>query len=396
VIRYPFGPPEGLELHPRYAQLRAEQPLLRVELPHGGPAWLVTRYSGARTVLADPRFSRAATVDADVPRSTASAQPGSSLLNMDPPEHSRLRRLVARTFTVRQVERLRPRTQEIVDDLLDRMTAAGPPADLCTGLAWPLPAAVICDLLGIPAADRIEFRAWTDRMLRLSGSAETVEAARGQLREYLGDLVTRLVAQRREEPGADLLSELVAARDGSDRLTDDELVLLGVTLLVAGHETTANQLGNFVYTLLTQPRLWQQLAEAPELVDPAIEELLRFTPLFASSGFPRIATEDLELDGQRIHAGDAIIVQLASANRDGSVFDNPERLDLTRADNPHLAFGHGAHHCLGASLARMELRVALATLTQRLPRLRVAVPVEDIEWRTNRFFRGMRSLPVTW
>jgi cytochrome P450 len=396
ITRYPFGPPERLDLHPQYAGLRDEHHLLRVVLPYGGPAWLVTRYRDARTVLADARFSRAATVGADLPRSTPAAQPGASLLNLDPPQHSRLRRLVASAFTARRVAQLRPRTQAIVGELLEDMITAGPPADLCASLAWPLPVTVICELLGVPPADQVRFHAWANRMSGLSGSPESTEEVRGQFRAYLAELVARLVAERRAEPTTDLLSQLVAACDDGHRLSDGELIQLGVTLLVTGHESTASQLGNFAYTLLTRPPLWRRLTEEPGLVAAAVEELLRFTPLFAGGGFPRIVTEDLELCGQRLHAGDAVIVELASANRDESVFDHPDQLDLFRVNNPHVAFGHGAHHCLGAPLARMELQVALGALTRRLPRLRLAVPAEDITWRANRFFRGVQSLPVTW
>ncbi|HEX4701588.1 MAG TPA: cytochrome P450, partial [Pseudonocardiaceae bacterium] len=345
---YPFGPPARLDINPTYAELR-EQPLARVEMPYGGAAWLATRYEDVKMVLADPRFSRAETMGKDVPRNVPPIQEDPSILSMDPPEHSRLRKLVAKAFTARHTERLRPRIQTIIDELLDRMVATGPPADLAESLAWPLPIQVICELLGVPTADRDKFRAWTDQVLSMAGAElPLIEEARAALNGYLADLIAR----RRVEPTNDLLGELVAARDGGDRLSEQELIVFGVTLLVAGHETTANQTGNFVYTLLTRPALWLQLVGDPDLVPSAVEELSRFTPLGASAGFPRIATEDLELGGQLVRAGEAVVVQMASANRDSTVFDRPDEINLASADNPHVAFGHGVHHCLGAPLAR--------------------------------------------
>lgn len=394
VLSYPFGPAEELRLHPKYGELRAEQPVARVSLPYGGEAWLVTRYADIRTVLADPRFSRAATVDRDdLPRTTPLPMDGKSLLGMDPPNHTRLRRLAAKAFTARRIELLRPRAQQIVDGLLDDMIAGGPPADLAAELAWPLPITMICELLGVPFDDRDQFRTWTDQGLALSATSKAaVEQAREELQAYLAGLVAR----RRAEPADDLLTDLVRARDADDRLSEAEIVRLGTTLLVAGHETTANQLGNFTYTLLTRPELWRRLVADPALVPQAVEELMRITPLGANAGFPWVAVEDVELSGQLIRAGDTVVTATAAGNRDGEVFDHPEQIDFDRADIPHIGFGHGAHHCLGAALARLELRVALVTLVSRLPDLRLAVPAEDVAWRADRLIRGVRALPVSW
>jgi cytochrome P450 len=392
VRTYPFGPPEGLKMNPNYAQLRAE-PLVKVEMPYGGDAWLATRYEDVKIVLADPRFSRAEAVGKDVPRIMPPIEQETSILSMDPPEHSRLRKLVARAFTARQIERLRPRTQAIVDDLLDRMIAAGSPADLAESLAWPLPITVICELLGVPVEDRDRFRVWTDRLLSLSGTEiEQTMQARESLDAYLADLI----AQRRVEPTDDLLGQLVLARDEDERLSEGELVAFGVTLLVAGHETTANQTGNFVFLLLDQPQLWQQLVGDPDLVPAAVEELTRFVPLGASAAFARIATEDLELGGRLVRKGESVVTTIASANRDETVFDRPDEINLTREQNPHVGFGHGVHHCLGAPLARLELQLAVGTLVRRLPGLRLAVPADDVAWRVDRLVRGVRALPVAW
>jgi cytochrome P450 RapN len=389
---YPFGPIERLDLNPDYAQLR-EQPLVMVHMPYGGDAWLATRYDDIRTVLADPRFSRAETVGRDVPRTMPLIQHDPSILGMDPPEHSRLRKLVAKAFTARHVDMLKPRIQAIVDELLDTMIAAGPPADIAESLSWPLPIIVICELLGVPVEDRALFRGWTDLMLSMGGvDPERIREARSGLNGYLADLIAR----RRVEPTEDLLGQLVLARDEGDRLSEQELIIFGVTLLVAGHETTANQTGNFVYTLLADRRLWQSLVDDPELVPGAVEELMRYVPLGAAAAFARIATEDVELGGQLVRKGESVLVELASGNRDGTVFEDPDEIDFTRENNPHIAFGHGVHHCLGAPLARLELRMAVGTLVRRLPGLRLAVPADEVSWRADRLVRGVRALPVTW
>lgn len=392
---YPFGAAEKLQLHPRYAELRQDEPLLRVRMPFGGEAWLATRHEDTKTVLGDPRFSRAATVGKDVPRTVPVISAGSTLLDKDPPEHSRLRRIATKAFTVRRIEELRPRTQAVVDELLDRMVESGPTADLAASLAWPLPISVICDLLGVPFADRESFRGWTDAALGLG--ADQVDAI-VSARQHLGEYIAGLIAQRRVRPAEDLLTALVAARDNEDRLSEEELVQLGMTLLVAGHETTANQIGNFVYTLLSQPEYWAQLVADPELVPAAVEELLRWVPLGTSGGGGgvRVATEDVELGGQIVRAGEAVVVVMSSANRDEAVFDHSEEIDFSREGNAHIAFGHGAHHCLGAPLARMELQLAIGTLVRRLPTLRLAVPADEVPWRSQRVVRGVLALPVSW
>jgi cytochrome P450 RapN len=390
---YPFSEAQGLELDPEYGRLRDNGELARVRMPYGGEAWMATSYEDVKTVLGDPRFSRAATLGADVPRMMPLIQNETNLLTMDPPDHSRLRKLVAKAFTMRRIEMLRPRAQEVVDGLLDDIEAQGPPADLVEGLALPLPITMICELLGVPYEDRDKFRAWSDAALAFNAfTLEEIQAGRDGLRGYLAGLV----AQRREQPTDDLLGVLVQARDEEDRLSEAELVQFGVTLLVAGHETTANQTGNFLYTLLSTPHLLRDLREDPELLNPAIEEMLRMTPLGTAAGFPRIATEDVVLSGTLVRAGEAVMTQLASANRDGAVFDHADEIDFRRENNPHIAFGHGVHHCLGAQLARLELQVAVGSVLNRFPGLRFAVPVEEVPFKTGRLIRGLRALPVTW
>ncbi|MGC4892195.1 cytochrome P450 [Micromonospora sp. DT31] len=394
VENYPFGPAEAVDLHARYAEVRAERPLTRVTMPHGGDAWLATRYDDIKVVLADPRFSRAATVGKDVPRIRLFFEE-ENILSMDDPEHSRLRKLVAKAFTMRRVEQMRGRSQEIAEALVDDLIASEQPADLAEKVAWLLPITVICEMLGIPVEDHRKFRGWIDTWLVVGDESE-VEAMNEARYEKLPEYMRAIIAKRREQPTDDLLSALVAARDNDDRLSEDELVTMGIALLATGHHTTANQLANYLYILLTQREYWEQLVEDPSLIPSAVEELLRFTPLSPYSENTRIAMEDIELGGQVLKAGEAVMVFPAVGNRDPEVFERPEELDLTRKHNPHIAFGHGIHHCLGAPLARMELQIALSTLIRRLPTLALAVPAEEVPWKSEHVVRGVGALPVRW
>ena len=393
VRDYPFSAPDRLNLDPFYAELRRSEPLTRVRMPFGEEAWLATRYADVRTVLGDPRFSRAASIGRDEPRITPT-QLEAGMLAMDPPEHTRLRRLIAKAFTARRVERLRPRTREIADGLVDRMVEAGPPADLVEHFATPLPITVICELLGVPVDDQEHFHIWSEAIV------STTSLSPEQIRSYMDSLfgyMAGLIAQRRVRPTDDLIGALVRARDeDNDRLTEDEMVRMAAGLLAAGHETTVTQIPNFVYVLLTHPEQLAQLRADPALVPAAVEELMRYVPLGVASSFARYAVEDVELGGVLIRAGDPVIGSLGSANRDGEVFAEPETLDLHRSSNPHIGFGHGAHHCVGAQLARMELQVAVATLLARLPELRFAGPEEEVEWKSGLLVRGPKRMPVAW
>jgi cytochrome P450 len=396
---YPFAEPDGLAFDPRYAELRRTEPLARIALPYGGDAWLALRLDDVRTVLSDPRFSRRATVGADVPRVRPEIdEEASSILNMDAPEHTRLRKLVARAFTVRRVEDLRPRAAALTAELLEGMRAAGSPADLVTHLSVPLPVTIICELLGVPVEDRDVFRAGADAALSTTG--RTPEQ-RVQARQDLVAYMAGLVAQRREqaergEPTDDLLGALVTARDEGDSLSERELIGLGIGILVAGHETTMNMIGNSVFALLTRPDRGAALREGPEALARGVEELLRFLPLGASAGFPRIALEDVELSAGTVRAGDAVVVSFAAANRDPDVFESADELILDRAENRHIAFGHGLHHCLGAQLARMELQEAIGSLLTAFPDLRLAGDPADVPWRTGALVRGPEELLLSW
>ncbi len=390
---YPFNVAEALDLDPTYAQLREQEPLSRVKLPYGEEAWLATRYEDVKVVLGDPRFSRAATVERDEPRLRPRQQVG-GILSMDPPDHTRLRRMVAKAFTQRRVEELRPRTQDIADDLVSSMVERGGPVDLVEDFALPLPITVICELLGVPFEDRADFRVWSDAFL----STNKLTAA--QVTDYadrMMDYIAGLIAQRRVEPADDLITGLITARDEHDELSEDEMVRLAAGILVAGHETTASQIPNFLHVLLTHPEQLQRLRAELDLIPSAVEELLRYVPLGVGAGFARYATEDVELGGVVVRAGEPVLSSIGSANRDEAVFGDPETLDLARAEASHVGFGHGPHHCLGAQLARMELQVALRTLLTRLPGLGFPnSPEQDVTWKTGLLVRGPQRMVVSW
>ncbi|MDI2030798.1 cytochrome P450 [Saccharopolyspora sp. TS4A08] len=390
---YPFNVAEALDLDPIYARLREQEPLSRVKLPYGEEAWLATRYEDVKLVLGDPRFSRAEVLRRDEPRMRP-AKPTGGILSMDPPDHTRLRRLVAKAFTQRRVEKLRPRTQDIADELVSGMIERGGPADLVEEFALPLPITVICELLGVPFADRADFRVWSDAFL--STNKLTAEQTSDYM-DRMMDYIAGLIAQRRAEPADDLITGLIAARDEQDKLTEDEMVRLAAGILVAGHETTASQIPNFLHVLLTHPEQLEALRADLDLVPSAVEELLRFVPLGVGAGFARYAIEDVEVGGVLVRAGEPVLSSVGSANRDESVFDDPESLDLARAEASHVGFGHGPHHCLGAQLARLELQVALRTLLTRLPGLDFAhSPEEDVDWKTGLLVRGPQRMVLSW
>ncbi|SMD26309.1 cytochrome P450 [Kibdelosporangium aridum] len=397
-INYPFsggGTDDyaGLNPSPERAGLADGEPLVRVRLPYGGDAWVARRHDDVKAVLGDPRFSRAVAFGKDVPRSTPLIREDRTILDMDPPDHTRLRKLAAKAFTAKRVELLRPRVQQIVNTLIDEMIAKGAPADLMSSVSWPLPITVICEMLGVPYEDREKFRGWTDAALALTAfTPAEIEQAQQNLTDYMSGLLD----QRRENPQEDLLTALMQARDNDDRLNPDEIAQLAVALLVGGHETTANQFGNFVYNLFNHPEELAKLRANPDMVNSAVEELLRHTPLGASGGFVRIATEDIELGGTTVRAGEGVFVDLIAANRDPRRFDNPQELRLDREVVGHIAFGHGVHHCIGAQLARLELQVALGTLFKRFPDLSLAVDAQEVPWKHGRLVRGLQELPVTW
>ncbi|UGY92059.1 cytochrome P450 [Streptomyces gobiensis] len=385
----------ALEFDPQLRQLMTEAPLTRIRMPYGqGTAWLATRYDDVRTVTSDRRFSRKAVTGRDFPRMTPEPIVQDEAINlMDPPEHSRLRRLVAKGFTTRHVEQLRPRTQQTVDSLLDAMEEHGPPADVAAHLAAHLPLTTICELLDVPEADRPELRRNAVALMSTGRADRDGQlTAKAALRSYF----TELTARRRREPGEDLLSTLAQARDGAEVLDDEELAVMGMVLLLTGHDTTTYQISNITYTLLTHPEQLAKLRADPELLPQALQELLRFIPFRKGVGIPRIATEDVELGGVTIREGDTVHVSYLAANRDSETFDHPEELDLERDGTAHMTFGWGSHHCIGSHLALMELEVAIGTLLTRYPALRLAVPPGEVKWNTSSIWRYPLALPVTW
>ncbi len=391
--RYPF-PGRRLDPDPQYAELRRTEPVCPVQLPYGPPAWLVTGYELSKLVLGDPRFSRSATIGRDNPRESPVelGQVPESIISMDPPAHTRIRQLVGRAFTPRRVEQLRPRAQAIASRLVDEMAAAGPPADLVESFSFTFPVIAICELLGVPEGDRHTFRRWADATVSTAMSdPQQTQASLASLAGYLAGLF----AERRERPADDLLTSLVQARDHGGRLTETELLFLAMALLIAGYETTAHQITNMVYTLLTHAEQLSELRARPELLPGAVEELLRFI-VFASAINPRIATADVMLGEVMVRTGEPVLCSRSSANHDEHVFPRPDELDLTRDPNPHLAFGFGPHFCLGAHLARMELQVALGTIFSRFPGLRIAVPEDQLDWHAGIMMRGLKALPLAW
>jgi cytochrome P450 len=392
----PFRHDEALEPDPFMTRMRIQAPVVRVRMPYGeGEAWLVTRYDEVRAVTTDRRFSRAALIGRDFPRITPAPITQREAINlMDPPALNRVRRLVLRAFTTQQVEALRPWTTRTADTLLDAMAEHGPPADVVEHLADRLPLMTICELLDIPEPDRPRVRRWAMAMMSMSAADRTAAAeAKAGMRAYFD----RLTAERRRDPGSDLVSALATARAGDDVLADAELSVLAMLLAVTGHDTTTYQIADIAYTLLTHPEHLERLRSEPEALPRAVEELLRFIPFRQGVGIPRVALEDVELGGVTIRAGDAVHVSYLTANRDELAFERPDELDFDREDPlPHLAFGHGGHHCLGSHLARMVIQVAIGGLLTRFPTLRLAVPAEQVRWDTASIWRYPLALPVTW
>lgn len=377
----------------QYHVLQREEPMSRVQMPFGEPAWLATKYADVKLVTTDPRFSRELAQGLDQPRMRRQ-QMGDGIMGMDPPDHSRLRRLVGKAFTARRLEQMREGVHDLVNRLLDDMQAHGDSADLVEELARPLPVTVICDLLGVPQEDHKIFREWTQALV-------SDATAKGDVLDHYGDqldnYVAGLVAQRREEPTDDLLGALVYARDAGDKLTENELIsIAGAGLLTGGVETVSTALPSFIFTLLTQPELLEQLRANPDIMPTAIEELLRYVPINTAAMFARYATEDIRFGDVVVRAGDPVLPALHAANRDPEVFADPDRIDLTRKPNPHVAFGHGPHHCIGAQLARLELQEALKAILARFPDLRLADGREGVKWEYGVIVRGPSLLRIAW
>jgi pentalenolactone synthase len=388
----PFDWPDYLTIAPRMRELQVEAPITRVRTPTGDEAWLVTRYEDVKALFADTRLGRSHPNPEQAPRFSESVLLGGPMndYETEAEEHTKLRNRLVPRFSPRRMRILKPRVESMVDDLLDKMAELDRPADLHESLAFPLPVLVICELLGVPFEDRAYFHDLSTKMGDLF-DRERSFAAREELHRYMYGLVQR----KRKEPGNDVLTELTQLDD--EDLDDQQIAEHGTGVLFAGHETTVVRIDMGTVLLLDQPDQLALLRADPARVPTTVEEILRLGGFQDLPGIPRYAHADIEIGGVRIARGEGVILGIGAANRDGSVFANPERMDLGR-EHPtnHLSFGHGARYCIGAVLARIELTAVFERLFTRFPDLRLAVPVSELRWRTGVISGGFEHLPVTW
>ncbi|MFF9342783.1 MULTISPECIES: cytochrome P450 [unclassified Streptomyces] len=383
----------GLDFDPMLARLLHEDPVTRVRLPHGeGHAWLVTRYEDVKFVTVDPRFSREAVWGRPVTRLAPHFIPMADAVGFaDPPDHTRMRRVVAKAFSARALRSLRAHAQAVMDGLLDRMAERGPAVDLMEAVNRPFPLAMVSELMGVPETDHALMAHWSDTIISAGAGREASERAKDEMGAYFTDLIARDHA-----PDSDQLAAVLAEAVADGTLTEDEAVGLAVLIQIGGAHAVRNNSANMVFALLTHPEHLARLRAEPALIPQAVDELLRYIPHRNAVGLSRIAMEDVEVGGVRIPEGDAVYVSYLAANRDPDVFPEPDRLDFDRAHNPHVAFGHGPHYCPGATLARLESEILLGSLWTRFPGLRLAVPEEALRWQRGALIRGPETLPVTW
>ncbi|MFV0131704.1 cytochrome P450 [Streptomyces sp. HMX87] len=391
---WPVDDLPALTPDPFLDEVLSGEPVTRIKLPHGsGHAWLVTRYDDVRFVTSDPRFVREQVVGRSVtsmfPEPVASQT--AALQYLDPPRHTHLRRVVARAFTTKSMERLRPVADRTAAELLEGMNRAGAPADLMEHLLGPFPIAVICSLLGTEEDDWRQWAATAEEALSVAGDTERSKAARAVTRKR----ITALLDNRRDAAGEDLAGVLTQAA-ATGEITDAEAVSLATAVYVSAGHAVRNNSGSMMYALLTHPEHLNRLRREPELLPRAVEELLRYVPHRNGVGIPRIATEDVEIGGHIIRAGDVVYNSYLSANRDPSLFPDPDTLDFDRENVAHLSFGHGPHYCLAAAMARMEAEIAIRSVLDRFPRLQLAIPATEVEFLRKGPIRGPRYLPVTW
>jgi cytochrome P450 len=387
TVQLPFEQAHPLDVAPLLRQLQQDGVIHRVRTAVGDMAWLVTGYEEVRRLLADERLGRSHPDPANAARLGQSVLFGGPMGNYDTEQadNARLRSLLQPQFSPRRMRALRPRVEELTAGLLDDLAGHGPPADLHQELALPLPIQVICELLGVPYADRAQFRAWSEAVGDVRDRARS-EQGLGELFGYGRQLVSR----KRNQPGDDFISELCA-----EGLGDDEIAMLSMGLLFAGHETTGAAIGMGALWLLAFPGQQQALINDPSQITSAVEEILR-APGRGGGGIPRYARTDLQIGEVTVHAGELVLLDNRAANHDPAVFPNPDRFDVTRHGPAHLSFGHGAHYCLGAPLARIELQAVFSQLPTRLPTMRLAVPVEQLRVRSGTLTGGLTKLPVEW
>ncbi|MGW6930949.1 cytochrome P450 [Lentzea sp. NPDC054927] len=385
----PFDPPSEI------TRLRETRPVSPMVFPDGHEGWLITGYDAVRQVMADTRFSNRQDIGVihvpyETPGMPAAAEPSPQtpglFISMDPPDHTRLRRKLTGAFTVKRMKQLEEGIIAITEQQLDELARLAPPVDLVKEFALPVPSLVICELLGVPYADRETFQSNSSKFMERDVTLEDKMAAIGAMFGYLAELVTN----KRANPGDDILSDL--ARD--EDLTIEELSGMAFLLLLAGHETTANMLALGTFALLEHPAQLTELRDNPDLLPDAVEELMRY--LSVADIFFRYATEDIELGGETIPAGSTVVVSLLAANRDPQRFENPDALDVHRKVRGQVAFGHGIHQCLGQQLARIEMRAGFEGLLRRFPTLQLAIPADEVKLRTNMHIYGVHELPVTW
>ncbi|MET3941805.1 cytochrome P450 [Paenibacillus sp. PvP094] len=384
---------------PVYEKLRAEEPVHRLLLPSGHAAWMVTRYEDAVNILQDGRFVTGV-LDNRNDESEESLPPhqaiiSRNLISVGPEDHRRLRRLIQKAFTPRMIERLRGRIVEISDELLDKIQAGNTQEfDLIEDYAFPLPIIVICEMLGVPLKDQDKFRAWSNTIMESVSNPQMNQESDEVMKAFV-DYLQELITERRNHIQQDLISDLISIEEEGDKLTEQELYALVFVLIIAGHETTVNLIGNGMLALLEHPQQKQLLMEQPDLIQAAVEEVLRFNGPAEISNV-RWAAENVDFQGIQIRQGDMMLVALSSANRDSSRYENPDTFDITRKVNDHIAFGKGIHYCLGAPLARLEGEIAINALLHRLPEIRLNTDAELLEWRPGMIIRGLKAFPVVY
>ncbi|SFJ64827.1 cytochrome P450 family protein [Thermoflavimicrobium dichotomicum] len=393
----PFSPDFKEHAYEIYQELREKDPVHQITMPNGNIAWIISRYHDAVSLLKDKRLQKN-------PRTVFSAEQYQQafpfpemrlfiehMLNSDPPDHTRLRSLVQKAFTPRIIENLRPRIQEIADQLLESVEAQGH-MDIIQDYAFPLPIILISELLGIPTEDRNQFRQWSNAVIYAFNQPERLKQVLPEIRAFHAYLQT-FITKRRQNPQDDLTSELIRAETENEKLSEKELYSMLFLLIIAGHETTVNLIGNSVFSLLQHPDQCEKLKKEPAFISLAVEEFLRYmSPVeFATN---RWAIEDIQLHGKTIKKQDLVLISIASANRDPAKFTHPEKLDITREKNEHIAFGHGIHFCLGAPLARLEGQIAIQTLLQRIPAFELAVTRQELKWQSTFLMRGLQHLPI--
>ena len=388
----PFEQKSILEIAPRLRALQDDHPISRVRTRAGDEVWLVTRYDDVKALFTDPRLGRSHPDPEHAPRISESPLLGGPVGNYatEEHEHARMRRVFTPSFSARRMQAVRPRVDSLVDELLNGMSEMSPPVDLHEHLSYPLPVLVICELLGVPLEDRERLRAWSDAAANLSDGQMAAQAL-----QELGAYMHQLLDRKRQTRTDDVLSDLITAQEDG-QLTDQEAARYAASLLFAGHETTVARIDYGTLLLLENPDAHERLACDPDLVESIVEEILRLGGASTCGGLPRYARDNIVMDGVTIRAGEAVLLAVGAANRDGRAFAEPERFDPAREPNPHLSFGHGSRYCIGAALARVELQSVFSKLFDRFPMLELAVPWSSLRVRSHLLTGGLESLPVHW